>query len=489
MKKIFSIMLSLVFCLSVMPLTAVARAATSGDWEYSISNNAATVTKYNGTASNVTIPDTLDGYQVVAIGPSAFKDNNTIVEVVISDNVTSIATQAFEGCAELVSIALSSTLKSIETFAFRRCSKLSDIVLPKTLMTIYAGAFWGCSSLTSVEIPASLTTVGFTYSIGGIGSGSVGAFQDTNITEAQFEDGMTTVPPHIFYNCNTLKNVFLPDSITSIGIGAFRFCAEIEGISLPKALTTIETFAFSGCSKLSDIVLPKTLTAIHSGAFLNCSSLTNIEIPKSLTLVGYDYSIVGLGSGNAGVFQGTGIADAQFEEGMTTVPSHMFYNCSTLKNVFLPDSITSIGIGAFRYCTEIERISLPKALTTIETFAFSGCSKLSDIVLPKTLTAIHSGAFLNCSSLTNIEIPKSLTLVGYNYSIVGVGSGNAGVFQGTNITDAQFENGMTIVPSYVFFSCNTLRTIAIPQSVVAFGSNIFSGCENFLDSVYTRMNL
>ena len=47
MKKALSILLSLVLVIAALPLAAVESSAlTDGDWEYTVSNNEATVTGY-----------------------------------------------------------------------------------------------------------------------------------------------------------------------------------------------------------------------------------------------------------------------------------------------------------------------------------------------------------------------------------------------------------------------------------------------------------
>ncbi|MCD7797490.1 MAG: leucine-rich repeat domain-containing protein [Clostridiales bacterium] len=73
MKKIISLLLSAAMLLPVtVGLDLTAFAATSGDYEYTVSNGTAEITGYTGLETELTIPSTIDGYTVTSIGEDAF---------------------------------------------------------------------------------------------------------------------------------------------------------------------------------------------------------------------------------------------------------------------------------------------------------------------------------------------------------------------------------------------------------------------------------
>ena len=102
------------FCLAV-----TVSAGTYGDLTYAISDGEATVTACDDSASGtLTIPDTLDGCPVTAIGDDAFVNCMDLVGVEIPDTVTCIGDYAFYECNELVSLDLPSSLTRIGDSAF-----------------------------------------------------------------------------------------------------------------------------------------------------------------------------------------------------------------------------------------------------------------------------------------------------------------------------------------------------------------------------------
>merc|ERR1740124_504453 len=85
-----------------------------------------------------------------------------------------------------------------------------------------------------------------------------------------------------------------------------------------------------------------------------------------------------------------------------------FGNCSSLRKIDLPSSLTALCDDAFRGCGSLQKINLPSSLTTLGDRAFLGCSSLQKIDLPPSLTTLSEGSFRYCSSLKEINGPPSL---------------------------------------------------------------------------------
>ena len=96
-KRIFGIVIVLCLVLMLVPTTAFAE--TSDNFEYTVAEGKATITKFNdNTAAAVTIPSEIGDYPVTAIGEKAFQNCINLKSVTIPNGVTSIGENAFYYC-------------------------------------------------------------------------------------------------------------------------------------------------------------------------------------------------------------------------------------------------------------------------------------------------------------------------------------------------------------------------------------------------------
>lgn len=169
MKKSKLLSCLLVFIMIVSMVTGVipVQAATSGDYSYNDNGDEKTCTiiDYSGAGGAVTIPSTLGGLRVTAIGNAALngelnKRCAALTRVTIPDGVTSIGEHAFNCCTNLTTIEIPASVTSIGGYAFDGCESLTSVTIPESVTSIEAGAFNGCTSLPGITIPASVTSIG-----------------------------------------------------------------------------------------------------------------------------------------------------------------------------------------------------------------------------------------------------------------------------------------------------------------------------------------
>ncbi len=79
------------------------------------------------------------------------------------------------------------------------------------------------------------------------------------------------------------------------------------------------------------------------------------------------------------------------------IGAYMFCNCSQLKTITFPNSVTTIEYDAFRNCTGLTSITIPNSVTTIGYYAFRNCTGLTSITIGSGITTIEGSAFSNCS--------------------------------------------------------------------------------------------
>lgn len=87
---------------------------------------------------------------VKTIGENAFKGNNKLKNIEISNNVQGIMVGAFYGCTNLREVILPEELKSIDSYAFYNCPNIEKIYLPSTVETMGTDIFKNCSNLVII---------------------------------------------------------------------------------------------------------------------------------------------------------------------------------------------------------------------------------------------------------------------------------------------------------------------------------------------------
>ena len=130
------------------------------DFKFTPDNTAVIVTRYNGTAADVTIPSRYKGKPVTVIDPVAFYNNSAVTSVTIPDSVTAIPDYAFGFCSQLTNISIPNSVTFIGFSAFNSCTSLKSITLPSSLSTIQSSAFYNCGNLETIRIPVSVTFIG-----------------------------------------------------------------------------------------------------------------------------------------------------------------------------------------------------------------------------------------------------------------------------------------------------------------------------------------
>ena len=133
---------------------------------------------------------------------------------------------------------------------------------------------------------------------------------------------------------------------------------------------------------------------------------------------------------------------------------------STVTNVTIPDSVTSIGIYAFSDCYNLTSITIPDSVTSIGYDAFGSCTSLSSVTIPDSVTYIGNNAFYNCTSLTSFTIPGSVTYIG-----------NTAFDSCTNLASVTIPDSVTSIGKYAFSYCTNLTSITVDAGNLNYSSS------------------
>ena len=175
------------------------------------------------------------------IGAGAFRDADTLTEVVIPDSVKFIGHSAFIDCDKLVKVTLPKGLERIEEYTFAWCWSLKNVNIPESVNYIGDLAFLNCTSLENIVLPPNLSRIG----------------------------------EYVFTNCNSLDGINIPEGVTRIEYGAFWGCWGIGSVTIPDTVTYIGFKAFAG-SGLKSAYIPASVEKIEDDAFDDCYSLEKI---------------------------------------------------------------------------------------------------------------------------------------------------------------------------------------------------------------------
>ena len=164
--RILSAFLAVAMLLTLLPAAAFAAPAPESDFECSVDNGTAAITKYKGAGGTVEIPATLGGDPVTGIQMQAFIECTSLKSVSMPESMTWIGDSAFAGCTGLKQVEFSPNLTAIGSKSFYSCNGLTSVVVPDKVTSIESLAFFGCLNLESITIPASVTTLNSSFVYG-----------------------------------------------------------------------------------------------------------------------------------------------------------------------------------------------------------------------------------------------------------------------------------------------------------------------------------
>ena len=500
--------------------------------------------------NGLAIPGTVN-----TIYKSAFYHSSITGEVVLPESVSSVGTNAFRGSSGITSVVVKSSVATLFTGnqsnnVFYECSGITKLTVPVSVQL--HSVFDGNTRISEFHFTgtgASGLASNYYQTNWGSMPWSWWNYSGWQIS-VTFEDGVTAVDPYMFYrndsNRASITAVTLADSVRDIGTNAFYNCNKITTLTLSNGLQSAGSNAFYNCSGVASLTVPISfrmdvgtnaqtthITTIRftpgtgEGAdytssssanlfWYNCSRYT-LVLDEGIASIG-DYSYLKAANTvsfpstlreiGQYAFSGAPLSAAVFNDGLLTIGSNAFGNCTNLTSVTVPDSMESIADGAFSGCTALRSLTLPIGLQyaasmfqncPVNTFAFTAgssgegfdydgssaagtpwrasCAGRDISVSFSEVRSIGDYMFAGCSGISGgLVIPENLTGIG-QYAFSGC----------TGITSLEIK-GSPVLGDGAFDGCTGIRNLTIPVSLNAVGNSarpIFRGCSGIRNLALT----
>lgn len=394
---------------------------------------------------------------------------------------------------------------SIGEKAFYKNKNLTSIDIPITINKIGDNAFVGCDSLSSVYISdlAAWCRINF-----------------VNYRDSSYGSNPLKLAPHFYLNGEEIKDLVIPEDVGAISNGAFYGYQGLETVTISETVSKIGVYTFCNCSNLTSVYIPSSVNFIGYQAFYRCEKLSFVNISDVAawcrinfqTRYGYyiDHQSNPLYYAHHLYLNGEEIKDLVIPDGVTSIHDIAFILCEGLESVTISKSVESIGDHAFGGCTGLTSVVMQEevyeiiqdqvsyirkdGVSTIDEDAFISCKNLTSVSIPSTLSKINNNAFDDCKNLTAVHISDlaawcRIYFENYTDPVYGHYTSNPLTYahhlylNGEEVKDLIIPDSVLSISNIAFFNCEGLESVTISENVSSIGNYTFCGCKN-ITSVY-----
>ena len=300
--------------------------------------------------------------------------------------------------SEAESVELPSSLKIIGQSSIWHTKRLKRLVIPNSVTEIEKNGIYHNDSLESVVISNSIEVLSY-RALG----------DNLQLSSVTFADGsiLKEIIGHAFYNCQSLKEICLPDKVEKIGMYAFENCTSLSSLKLPESLVTIQYQAFLNTG-LTSLFIPRNVTDMPEPICVNCPMLETLEVSKDNPVFDSRNNCNAI----IDTYQNklfNGINKTVIPDDVTSIGNRA-YEKIDVEEIYIPENITEIGDYAFA-SSKIRRIALPASIRKLGKYSFYDCDELESITIPDGVEEIPKGAISACDNLKTIVLGPSVNAI------------------------------------------------------------------------------
>ena len=193
---------------------------------------------------------------------------------------------------------------------------------------------------------------------------------------------------------------------------------------------------------------------------------------------------------------------------MTEIYGSTFSDCSSLRSITIPETVTSIWDTAFYSCSSLTSITIPESVVSIGENVFNSCYSLTKINIPTKTRGEISGEPWGANNAivywkdtkvvddyivditkgeivkyigtkVNLTVPSSFNIDGKECKINSIF--NSAFFGNKNIKNVNIQQGITSIGSFAFDGCSSLTSISIPEGMTRIGDFAFHDCKSLTE--------